>query len=84
MSGESYPICSVMSDASVSPTDRNVEICLSCPLDDCELDNPGENRGLYNRRSMNEIRKLHHEGVHVKELATMFNKSRKTIQRYIK
>jgi hypothetical protein len=59
--------------------------CLNCPLPKCIYDEPGgRQHWLKRQRNRQIVRLFTTEGKGVKELASMFNISRRTVQRVLK
>lgn len=58
--------------------------CLSCPLPKCVYDQPrGRQRWLKRLRDQEIVRLFNTEGKGVKELASMFSLSQRTVQRVL-
>ena len=61
------------------------ESCLNCPFKECVYDKPGgKQRWLKKARTTEITRLFTSEGKEIKELASMFGVSRRTIQRALK
>lgn len=58
--------------------------CLNCPFPQCMFDKPGGRQHWLKERRDSEITRLSRKGIIVKELATRFGISQRTIQRALK